>query len=189
MKIGIKNRAFLRWTILCWWVTCLPVGASAQSQERQARSASQAYIKEFFIEEPQANSGYETGPLHIIYSDGSEVVKTLPPLKPKDILNAVAFSNVRLAEDRQTLGWEINIEGCCTSYSIPITVVVFRHKHVLHTFSPGEGGQPMILEWRFLRGGKQVETTFGPIHGEGGGVRIYDVKTGRVLTKSLDEDP
>ncbi len=189
MKVGIENRAFLRWLIPILLVgACLMIGASAQSHQTPAKSASRVEITRFFIEKPQEESGYETGPLHIIYSDGSEVVQTLPPLKPKDIFNAVGFSGVKLAEDRQTLGWEINIEGCCTSYSIPITVVVFRHRHVLHTFSPGEGGQPMVWNWKFVRGGKRVEIGFGPIHGETGDVRLYDVKTGKVLPDSQIND-
>jgi hypothetical protein len=162
--------------------------ASPQSRQSPANSASRDEITRFFIEEPQEKSGYETGPLHIIYSDGSEVVQTLPPLKPRDVSNAVGFSGVKLAEDRQTLGWEINIEGCCTSYSIPIAVVVFRHRHVLHTFTPGDGGEPTVWDWKFVRGGKQVEVGFGPIHGDTGDVRLYDVKTGKALPENQMND-
>ena len=143
--------------------------------------ASRAEIKRFFFEKPREGSGYETGPLHIIYGDGSEVVQTLPPLKPKDIFNAVGFSGVKLAEDRQTLGWEVDIEGCCTSYSIPATVVVFRRRRVLHRFSDEQGGAPMVRGWKFVRGGKRVEIDFGPIHGEGGETRLYDVATGSLI--------
>ena len=187
MGVGVEDRVVMKWMIPKLVGACLMIGASAQSHQTPA---SRAEITRFFIEKPQEESGYETGALHIIYSDGSEVVQTLPPLKPKDIFNAVGFSGVKVAEDRQTLGWEINIEGCCTSYSIPITVVVFRHRHIHHKFTPGEGGEPMVWNWKFVRGGKQVEIGFGPIHGEIGGVRLYDVKTGKVLPENqINDDP
>ena len=61
---------------------------------QQTKDASQtAHITKFFIAEPAAGSGYETGPLHIIYSDGTEIVQTLPPLKhsrdEESVFNAV----------------------------------------------------------------------------------------------------
>lgn len=151
----------------------------------QTKDASQtAQITKFFIAQPAAGSGYETGPLHIIYSNGTESVQTLPPLKASTdkemVFNAVGFSGVELAQDRQTLGWTINVENCCTSYSIPLSVVVFQHKQVLHTFRQGE----MVWGWMFLEGGKQVAVVYGPTHGpEVGDYRLYDVKTGKLLSE------
>ena len=124
----------------------------SSATSRQTKDASQAaQITKFFITEPAAGSGYETGPLHIIYSDGTEIVQTLPPLKPSTdkeiVFNAVGFSGVELAQDRQTLGWTIHVQNCCTSYSIPLSVVVFQHKRVLHTFDQGQ----MVWSWMFSR--------------------------------------
>lgn len=172
---------------------CVSVGASAQSTQtqRKTKSTSQtAEIRRFFIEEPKIDSGYETGPLHIIYDDGSEVVKTLPPLvastEKEIVYNAVGFSGVQLAADRQTLGWTINVENCCTSYSIPLSVVVFRHKHVLHSFDK----EQMVWSWMFFQGGEQVAVVSGPTHGpEVGDYRLYDVKTGKLISEVFgDED-
>ena len=152
---------------------------------QQTKDASQIpSITKFFIAEPAAGSGYETGPLHIIYADGTEVVQTLPPLKPSTdkevVFNAVGFSGVELAQDRETLGWTINVENCCTSYSIPLSVVVFRHKQVLHTFDQGQ----MVWSWMFLEGGKQVAIVSGPTHGpEVGDYQLYDVKTGKLVSE------
>jgi hypothetical protein len=169
---------------------CLSIGASAQSTETQTKTKSTsqtAEIRRFSIEEPKKDSGYETGPLHIIDGDGTEIVKTLPPLKKEpDNDNAVGFSDVQLAEDRQTLGWTINVENCCTSYSIPTSVVVFRHKQVLHTFDQGQ----MVWSWMFVQGGERVAVVFGPTHGpEVGDYRLYDVKTGKLVSETWgDED-
>lgn len=151
----------------------------------QTKDASQtAQIAKFFIAEPAAGSGYETGPLHIIYSDGTEIVQALPPMKPSTdkeiVFNAVGFSGVELAQDRQTLGWTINFQNCCTSYSIPLSVVVFQHKQVLHTFDQGQ----VVWSWMFLEGGKQVAIVFGPTHGpEVGHYQLYDVETGKLMSE------
>jgi hypothetical protein len=147
-------------------------------------SPQTAQITKFFVAEPIANSGYETGPLHIIYGDGTEVVQTLPPLKASTdreiAFNAVGFSGVELAQDRQTLGWTINVENCCTSYPVPLSVVVFQHKQVLNTFAQGQ----MVWSWMFLETGKRVAVVFGPTHGpEVGDYRLYDVKTGKLMSE------
>ena len=156
---------------------------SATSQQTKDESET-AQITKFFIAEPAAGSGYETGPLHIIYSDGTEIVQTLPPLKPETdeetVFAAVGFSGVELAEDQPTLGWTINVQNCCTSYSVPLSVVVFQHKQVLHTFHQGQ----MVWSWMFLEGGKQVAVVFGPTHGpEVGDYQLYEVKTGKLISE------
>lgn len=171
---------------------CLSVGTSGQSTKAQTKTKStpqNAEITRFFIEEPKEDSGYETGPLHIIYGDGTEIVKSLPPLKAstekETVFNAVGFSDVQLAEDRQTLGWTINVENCCTSYSIPLRVVVFRHKQVLHTFRQGQ----MVWSWMFVQGGKQIAVVVGPTHGtDVGDNRLYDVKTGKLISETWDNE-
>jgi hypothetical protein len=184
----MKDRLFRGWMIALLAGFCLSVGTSGQSTETQKKTRSSpqtAEITRFFVEEPRKDSGLETGPLHIIYSDGAEIVKALPPPKASTekeaVFNAVGFSNVQLAEDRQTLGWTINVENCCTSYSIPLSVVVFRDKQVLHTFRQGQ----MVWNWKFLQGGKQVEAVFGPTHGtDVGDNRLYDVKTGKLISET-----
>ncbi len=163
------------------------IGALSQSAATQARVrnvSSAADITKFFLEEPKPGSGYETGPLHIIYGDGAEIVKTLPPMrtstKEEAVFNAVGFSGIQLAADRQTLGWTVNVENCCTSYSIPLSLVVFRNRRVLHTFEQGQ----MIWSWMFVQGGERVAVVFGPTHGsEIGDYRLYNVTTGKLISE------
>jgi hypothetical protein len=170
---------------------CLPVWTSAQfmgTQRKATRTSQTAEIAKFFIEGPNKDAAFETGPLHIVYGDGTEVVKKLPPLKAstekETAFNAVGFSGVQLAEDRQTLGWTVNVENCCTSYSIPLRVVVFRHRQVLHEFDQGQ----MVWSWMFRQGGEQVAIVFGPTHGpEVGDYRLYDVLTGKLLSQVLGD--
>ncbi|HEV2197656.1 MAG TPA: hypothetical protein VGR55_18870 [Candidatus Acidoferrum sp.] len=159
-------------------------GQSSVTSQQTKDAAQTAQITKFFIAETEARSGYETGPLHIIYSDGTEIVQTLPPLKPSTdkevVFNAVGFSGVELAQDQQTLGWTINFQNCCTSYSIPLSVVVFRNKQVLHTFNQDQ----MVWSWMFLEGGDQMAVVFGPTHGpEVGDYQLYDVKTGKLVSE------
>jgi hypothetical protein len=166
-------------------VALLSATAFGQQAGQETKGAPQAdYITKFFIAEPAPGSGYETGPLHIIYGDGTEIVQTLPPLKSSTdkeiVFNAVGFSGVELAQDRETLGWTINVQNCCTSYSIPLSVVVFQHKRVLHTFDQGQ----MVWSWMFVERGKQVAVVFGPTHGpEVGDYRLYDVKAGNLVSE------
>src|ERR1039458_5986816 len=80
----MKDRAFKRWIFPILAGACLSFGMSGQSTEPKEKAKSRSQneeIKRFFIGEPIEDSGYETGPLHIIYGDGTEIVKTLPPLK------------------------------------------------------------------------------------------------------------
>ena len=172
---------------------CVSVAAPAQSAltPRKTKSASQtAEITRFFIEESKKDSKYETGPLHIVYDDGTEVVKALPPLEAstekETVFNDVGFSDVHLAADRQTLGWTIDVENCCTSYPIPRRVVIFRHRKVLRTFEQGQ----MVWNWMFFLGGKRLAAVFGPTHGpEVGDYRLYDIQTGKLISEVFgDED-
>jgi hypothetical protein len=36
-----------------------------------------------------------------------------------------------VAEDKQTVGWLIDYENCCTSYPIPLTLVIFRSGEII----------------------------------------------------------
>lgn len=186
MEARLKYRAFRERIVTILAITCLSVGVSGQSagpQKKAQGAPSKAEITRFFIGNPIEDSGYETGPLHVVYDDGTEIVETLPPLEAstekETVFNDVGFADVQLAEDRQTLGWTINVENCCTSYSIPLSVVVFRDKKVLHTISPGL----MIWSWKFVDGGKKVEVVSGTVHGSDvGDDQVYDVQSGKLLS-------
>lgn len=81
----------------------LPLTTSAQStvtRQQTKRASASAKITEFFIDQPEPGSRYETGPLHIIYSDGIEVVQTLPPLRASTIRRRFSTRS-----DFPGLGW------------------------------------------------------------------------------------
>src|SRR5260370_19125598 len=158
MGVGLEHRVRTTWMTPVLLVICVSAGTLAQSSValRKTSTSQSAEIKKFFIEESKKDPGYETGPLHIIYDDGTEVVKALPLLKAstekETVFNDVGFSDVHLSPDQQTLGWTIDVENCCTSYPIPMRVVIFRHKKVLRTFAQGQ----MVWSWMFFLGGKRL---------------------------------
>jgi hypothetical protein len=166
----------------------LALSLPAQTGEAKMPSPG-AKITKFFIDEAQPDSGYNTGPLHIVYSDGTEVVQKLPPLKKstetETVFNAVGFSGVQLADDGRTLGWTVDVENCCTSYPIPLEVAVFRAGKVLHSFH-----ERVAWKWMFLPGSKQIAIVWGATHGpEVGDYQLYDIASGRLRAEVFgDED-
>jgi len=99
---------------------------------------------------------------------------TADPYKP------VATDMIRLAPDGRTLGWAVEYENCCTSYSIPLILVIYRDGRILRTIDDGM----MIWDWAF-RGGTQVVLQTGPTHGDACIYGLYDIASG----KQLDEAP
>jgi len=159
--------------------------------------ASTADIVRFYIDEAPSNSGYETGNLHIIYSDKTEVIEKVPPKKESTengfVKNQEGISDPKLADDKRTIGWTEDMNNCATSYAVPLAIAVYQSgKTVLHI----QQGQ-MVWFWRFLDGGKKIAAVWGPTHGrEVGDYQLYDVSTGRMLSEvfgnqksqSLDPD-
>jgi len=165
-------------------VLCLLSVSLAQSGnvENKKKPSSTAYITAYHIADPAPGSTYETGPLHILFSDGTDVVQDLPPKQRSTenniVFNQEGFSDVQLAEDRQTLGWTETYDNCCTSYTVPLVVVLYRPGKILRRIDSAQ----MVWSWMFLEGGKRVAIVWGPTHGpEVGDFVLYDVKTGKVL--------
>lgn len=189
----LKDRVFSKSMFPMLVGFCLSVGAFSQASQTHVhtKSTSQsAEITRFFIEKPKKDSAYETGPLHIIYDDGTETVETLPPLEASTdkeiVFNDVGFSDVQLAADKQTIGWTVDVENCCTSYPIPLRVVILRRGKALRTFAQGA----MVWNWMFSRDGERLAVVFGPTHGtQVGDYQLYDVKTGKLISEVFsDED-
>jgi hypothetical protein len=174
----MKSLVCKAWALLLT-ASCLSLAISAQPDAPNP----DAKITKFFIDEAEPGSGYETGPLHILYSDGTHFTQKLPPLKKSTdkerVFNAVGFSQVQLADDEKTLGWAVQVENCCTSYSVPLSIVVFRSGQVLHSFE-----ERMVWNWMFLPGGKQLAVVWGATHGpEVGDYRLYDIASGKILSE------
>lgn len=164
--------------------------AQADKSTRQKAPTSVAYISRYYIAESAPGSSYETGPLHILYSDGTEITEELPPKKKSTednvVFNQEGFADPQLAADRLTIGWTETYDNCCTSYAIPLMLVIFRSGEVIRRVDPG---LTMIWSWMFVDGGERVAIATGPTHGpEIGDFRLYDVNTGKMISEVFGDE-
>jgi hypothetical protein len=146
--------------------------------------AENAYIIKYYVDKPSPDSGYETGNLHILYSDKREIIETLPPKEKSAETNVVynqeGITDVKVAPDKRTIGWAETFDNCCTSYSIPIALAVYRSGNTILHIQQGQA----LWYWTFRDGGKHVASVWGPTHGpEVGDYQLYDVKTGRLVSE------
>jgi hypothetical protein len=91
--------------------------------------------------------------------------------------NQTAVSAPKLSSDRQAAGWLIEQENCCTSYTIPTRLAIYRagKKRLL-----GDG--LMIYDWCFVGEGVQVALSTGTVHGmTSRHLSLYDIRSGRLL--------
>ena len=184
MKAPIRKYVLLSQVLAV--VLCIPLLAANQSSSNgpNKKTESSAYIERYYIVGAPPDSTDETGPLHIVYSDGADVIQDLTPKKKSTASNIISnqegFADVQLAEDRQTLGWTETFDNCCTSYAVPLVVALYRSGKVLHRIQEGQ----MVWSWMFFERGKRVAVVWGPTHGpEVGDFKLYDVKTGKVLAE------
>lgn len=113
------------------------------------------------------------GRIHIVNGDGSEIV----PPKEKD---QTSVASATIAEDRLTAGWLVEYDNCCTSYPIPLTLVLYRPGRPLRRLGNGM----MIGDWHFEAGGKQVAFSTNTVHGDlAPHYELRDTQTGRLIDK------
>src|SRR5689334_4125317 len=110
---------------------CIPAALGDQptvnvSEIKSKAPAQSAHILKYFVEKPAAGSGYDTGNLHIIYSDQTEIVQSLPPkeksTEQNTVFNQEGIEDVKVAADKRTIAWAETFDNCCTSYSVPIAL-------------------------------------------------------------------
>ena len=113
------------------------------------------------------------GQVHIVHSDGQDVL----PTKEKD---QVSVASAVVAENRLAAGWLVEYENCCTSYPIPMTLVLYRPGKPLLRIGNGM----MISDWHFDAGGKQVAFSTTTVHGDlAPHYELRDTQTGRLIAK------
>jgi hypothetical protein len=146
--------------------------------------AKNACIVKDYVDKPSPDSGYETGNLHIVYSDKAEIVETLRPKQKSTekniVYNQEGITDVKVAPDKRTIGWAETFDNCGTSYSIPLVLAIYRSGDTILHIQQGQ----MLWYWAFRDGGKRVAAVWGPTHGpEVGDYQLYDVKTGRLVSE------
>lgn len=109
------------------------------------------------------------GKLHLVYEDGTASIQ------PKERLQ-VSCDSVAIADDKQTVGWSVLVENCCTSYPIATAAVVLSHgkKRVFRAHQ-------MLVRWKFVEGSKRFAMLSGPVHGDAVQATLYDLRTGKQL--------
>jgi hypothetical protein len=144
--------------------------------------AADAHIVEYQVDKASPRSGYETGSLHILYSDKTEVVaKVVPKRKSNEnsiVLNEEGIAGAKVAEDKRTIAWTEQFDNYGTSYSVPLVLAVYRSGKNIVEIQQGQ----MIWRWRFVDGGKLIAAVWGPVHfSDVGDYQLYDAETGRML--------
>jgi hypothetical protein len=95
-----------------------------------------------------------------------------------------SFSNPAVSQDGRTVGWLAEVGNCCTSYPLPLALVIFKGGKVAYRFHETTA----IWRWSFLAGGSEVGYQWTWPHGF---VPTYYVrrslKTGAVLSEFVCE--
>jgi len=109
--------------------------------------------------------------------DGRE--KRLPTDKEQ-----VGISNVAVSADHTAVGWLALYPNCCTSYPIPLKLIVYSGGRV-HQFGPNE---LPLWYWVFRNGSREVAFHQETVHGGlGARYELRDVASGRLLASFKPE--
>jgi len=95
------------------------------------------------------------GAVHVVLTNGKNI--EIP--QQKDEVNS---SSLAVAEDGQSAGWVVNFKNCCTSYPIPLMLIIYRLDRPILKLG---GGMP-VWHWKFRKGGKQVAFYTNTVHGD-----------------------
>ena len=118
-----------------------------------------------------------SGRLRIVLSRG-EVIR---PSKDSD---QVAFEQIAVSADRRTVGWVALHPNCCTSYPIPLKLVLLR----------ADGGRTVISnelpiwQWAFTDDGRSVAIRQAPVHGAAPtSYERRDIRTGYLMATAMGD--
>ncbi len=112
-----------------------------------------------------------TGQLRVVLSN-QRVIRP-----PKDS-GQVAFEQVALSADHRVVGWVALYPNCCTSYPIPLELVLLRAGGARTVIS----NQLPIWQWAFAADGRSVVIRQGPVHGAAPlHFELRDVRTGHLI--------
>ena len=132
----------------------------------------------------QAPERYETamvdasGQLYTRTTDGRQICL------PKDP-DQVGFDKAAISPDRLAVGWLALFPNCCTSYPIPLKLVVYVSGRV-HTFV---GTGLPVWTWRFDSTSQQVVFFQETVHGGiGGHYELRDIATERLVAQYEPSD-
>ena len=113
------------------------------------------------------------GLVHLVTQNGHERIM---PRLPKQ----VRVDTLKISPDHRVAGWLVDYPNCCTSYPISLQLMLVSGD-VQHAVRPGQ----MIWNWCFVKKGKQVAVSSGPVHGTDiPSLNLYDATTGKRLASA-----
>jgi hypothetical protein len=125
----------------------------------------------------------KNGSLQIVAAAG-RVIVLAPEPEIEFMGKQVGIDHIRIAPDQLAVGWLALFPNCCTSYPIPLAMVVYsggieRSYH---------GNGLPIWKWRFTAGGNRVAFRQETVHG-GLGVHyeLRDVRNGDLIAEYTPE--
>ena len=99
------------------------------------------------------------GAIRLVFQDGTSV--RIAPEAPEDgSKDPPSYSHPQIADDRRTVGWLIEYPNCCTSYPVPLVLVIYRDGRPLLRLRDGL----MMYRWYFLEGGREVVFHADTVH-------------------------
>ena len=112
------------------------------------------------------------GVAHVVESDGADH----PQPKEKD---QVTCSLPKVADDKRTAGWLVDVPNCCTSYPISLELLLYQPGKPVQRLGDGM----LIADWHFLDGGKRVAFSTNTVHGDlAPYYELREVDTGKLLS-------
>ena len=113
----------------------------------------------------------QAGQLRIVTRNGREIVPTRDS-------EQVGFATPAISQDGGAVGWLALYPNCCTSYPIPLKLMVLSNGR-MRTFT---GNGLPVWQWSFQSSGKRVAFRQETVHGGiGTHYELRDVATGRLI--------
>jgi hypothetical protein len=139
----------LRFTVVAW--TLIASASGAQAYSRADIDSS--------------------GRVHIITSAGREI-------RPPREGDQVAADRVAISPDGRAVGWLALYPNCCTSYPIPLKLVILRagKRRTI------KGNGLPVWEWKFSEDSRYVAIRQAPVHGDAPQhYELRDIRSGRLV--------
>lgn len=171
-RVRIRNESIASWrrvgsivvTATRSTASAVLLGASLFLAPRFAFSAAEGYQR-VWIDQAAA--------LHIVTTDGRDIV-------PQRDAEQVGIDKVVISSDGLAVGWVATYPNCCTSYPIPLKLLVYANGE-LRTFT---GTGLPIWQWQFQASNKHVAFRQETVHG-GLGIHyeLRDVLSGQLIAE------
>ena len=114
------------------------------------------------------------GVLRIVTSEG----RTIAPEPEQD---QVGYSQVLIAPDRRAIGWLALFPNCCTSYPIPLKLVLYAGEGRSQVFT---GNGLPVWRWAFSEDARRVAFRQQTVHGGSGlHYELREVSSGRLIAE------